>query len=813
MAGAQAQGAATQNLANAGFKAAKVALNYADRDQEKVDELNEAKAKSSWLVDKTALDERRDRETDTDALSKYPDQYKAAADKAASVLPDPRKQELFKVGLEPAVAVAQRGVNDRVFGLQKEAAGADAQIQLGQLQDAGIRAKDDVTKAQVVQSVQALISKLEAAGYITPGDATTKRKEWAEGYATKALGALPAEDRVNLLKGVPGDREATLDRIGGVESGGDPNARASTSSALGTFQFIKGTWGDMIAKYRPDLAKGRSGEELANDPTIQAMRADPKLSREMAGKLLDENGAALTKAGLTASPGNLYLAHFLGPTDAVKVLKSDPNAPVAGTVNDQSIAANRSVLEGKSAGTVVDWANRKMGGGSKEVAGLVGFIPEATKIAMRETAQNEIVRDAAANASAWNKQSAALSETYERQIIDGASGKTPLFARSAIETEPNLQEDKRNTLLRQYDAAKAHITKSTADITGFNNALSTPGFTWNPYDKDHKDFAEAGFLARGGGLPAAQSVVNDTGIVPPSAGKALRGAMVSNDPTKVANAATVASNLLAKNPNIFAGVEGQKDLEDAGTKLSHYVEHFGMSAEEAGKKIIEEKSPEYQAKLAKIKPEDVNEIIKKQVSVSDMRNAFDTSWWPGSPQIEFTPEARQGAYTDYTELFKDNYMKTGDVSLSKTLAANQMKKVWGVSQVSGSDVIMRYPPDKQPALAGVEDPAGHVAMQAAEAIKSVAGEDVPRKKIIVAPLDGGQTARAYTAGQPAPYALSWFDKNGTLQMLDPRKAFVADPSAMRDKQTQERKKAFDAMRAGEDISNPDYTGALARPMP
>jgi hypothetical protein len=806
--GAEAEGAALQQLGNAGFKAGRSAILYDQHEREKVDELNEAKARSSWLVNKTQLDEQRDRETDQEKLKAYPDSYKAAADNAAAVIGDPRKQELFKLTLEPQVAVAQKGVGERVFGLQRDLSKADAQVQLDQLQDAGLRAKDEATRAEVVRSGQALISRLENAGYMTPDEAVLQRKKWAEGYATKAISALPAADRLGVLRGPPTDREGVLDRFKANENATKNTAAQNPdSSAMGDFQFIKGTWAQMIAKYKPELAQGRKAEELVGDRNIQAMRADPKLSRELAGKLMDENAAALKSAGVEATPGNLYLAHFLGSGEAVKVLKSDPGAPVSSLVSPKAVESNRSVLEGRTAGTVAAWANRKMGGASPELASLSGFIPENTKIAMREVAENEIIKDTAQSQAAMVRDSAALGETFERQIIDGASGKAPLIARSAIETEPGLQDTHRNTLLRQYDAAKAHLTKSTADITGFNTALATPGFTWNPIDKDHKDFAEAGFLARGGGLPAAQSVVNDTGIVPPSAAKALRGALVSTDPTKVANAATVASNLLVKNPQIFAGVDGGSDLEDAGTKMSHYVERFGMTAEEAGKKIIEENSPEFKQKLAKIKAEDVNEILKKQVTVNDMRSAFDTSWWPGSPQVEFTPQDRQSAYSDYTDLFKDNYMRTGDVSLSKTLAANQMKKVWGVSQVSGSDVIMRFPPEKQPAMAGVPDPAGHIAMQATEAIKSVAGEDVSRNKIILKPLAGGQTARAYMAGEPAPYALSWFDKNGTLQMLDPRKAFVADPGVAKDKLTQDRKKKFDISRAASDVVDPDLARA------
>ncbi len=321
--------------------------------------------------------------------------------------------------------------------------------------------------------------------------------------------------------------------------------------------------------------------------------------------------------------------------------------------------------------------------------------------------------------------------------------------------------------------------------------------SFNPFDKDDRDNTDKIYKVLGGDLPALQSVVDRTGIVPKAAVADMRGSIASNDPKRVAAASNIAVNLMAKNPTIFAGVDGGSELEDAAVKMTQYVERFGMSAEEAGRKITEENTPEYKAKVkARVKNEDIGEIVKKKLSVDDLSNAFDTSWWPGSPQVEFTPGARQSAYSDYVELFRDKYLETGDADLSKAQAAKQLKKVWGVSQISGKDVVMRFAPDRAPAMAGIDDPAGKIALQATEAIKGATGQDIPRDKIMLAPLPAGQTARPYMAGQPSPYALSWFDKDGNLQMLNPGQAFVADPKAMREKVSAERKASFDAAVAG-----------------
>ena len=71
-------------------------------------------------------------------------------------------------------------------------------------------------------------------------------------------------------------------------------------------------------------------------------------------------------------------------------------------------------------------------------------------------------------------------------------------------------------------------------------------------------------------------------MVPKGAVTGLRGALASNDPAKVASALSISSNLLNRNPNIFAGVDGgTQDLQDSAISFQHYVDTLGMSAEEA----------------------------------------------------------------------------------------------------------------------------------------------------------------------------------------------------------------------------------------
>jgi hypothetical protein len=445
-AGAQAQGAATEKLAGSIGRVGDVALNW----QNRADDLNEAKAISDLTVRTAQLDHARDDENDPEKLNGYRQHYQDAVDTAASAITDPRRQELFKTKYAPLVEKGGLGAVDRSFKVQQDASLADTQRQLTELQDAGLKAKDEPSRKAIIMAGQNLINTLEKNQYISKESAEKTRQQWVQGYAIKSIQSLPPEERINLLRPAPQSTDQILDRIGNVESGGNPAARASTSSAMGTFQFTKGTWAQTIADARPDLAKGRSVAELTNDPAIQAMRADAALSRQMAGVLLSQNAAALKGAGIEATPGNLYLAHFLGAGDAIKALKADPNSPVDGVINKGSIDANQSVLAGKQVGTVVNWANRKMGGVGPKDGGVHDFIPEADKPKLLDHAEKEIAANDIDGQRAQKQlelQAKLKSDSTENDLLKDLYSAQPKTTVKDIVNNDNLTREAKERMI------------------------------------------------------------------------------------------------------------------------------------------------------------------------------------------------------------------------------------------------------------------------------------------------------------------------------------------------------------------------------
>lgn len=744
------------------------------------------KAKAQFTTAKINRDAALQTDQDIGTIpQRYGEDLGKYRDQALGMVNNPHLKEKLAVDLSDDYARGVASAGKFAFKKRADSELAGAQDELKLWSETALTSGDEKEKSRLVQTGLDRIAGLAAKGYITDQQEGELRRGWIEDYGKKWLASRPPEERVKLTApSLPG-ADAVVDRIIGVESGGNAKATNPGSSARGLGQFIDSTWLSMIKESHPELAS-------KTDAQLIALKDDPTLSREMTKLYAQKNGAFLQGQGIDASPQALYLAHFLGPGAAAKVLKADPDTPIADLVGADAINANPSILSGKTAGSVAAWAGDKMAGGKTGTP--ADFVPFSDRMQIHQQSQREVLQ---AVASASSNR----GEGFERQIVDASAGVGTLPSRATIEADPLLSEPKRNELLRSYDSAAGDVATYQRVLAKYVDPNAGP---FNPYDKTERDAVDKIYKSLGGSAPAFQSVVERTGIIPKTAVADMRGSLMSNDPKRVAGAANIAANLLVKNPTIFAGVDGGQEIADAGVKMQHYTEHFGMTAEEAGQKIIEENTPEYKAKkAARIKTEDLDKIVKDKLSVDDLRAAFNTSsWLPDraarmfgtTPTVEFTPEARKGAYSDYAELFREKYLESGDVDVSKKQAANQLKKVWGVSKITGSEVVTRFAPDRAPAMANIEDPAGKIAAQAIADIKAARGDDVKRDKLILAPLPGGQTARPYIAGEPAPYMLSWFDKNGNVQIA--QRPWVADPARMRADVTADRQRQFEALRAG-----------------
>lgn len=144
----------------------------------------------------------------------------------------------------------------------------------------------------------------------------------------------------------------TLNKIIQIESSGNPNIRARTSSATGLMQALNATWLGVVRAHRPDLLKNRS------DAAVLALRLDPNISIEMLARFTEDN---LKIIGTNAPQGDIYLAHFLGAGTARKVIQAPAGALAINYTGSAAAKANPTIITAKT--TVAQlraWAAKKM---------------------------------------------------------------------------------------------------------------------------------------------------------------------------------------------------------------------------------------------------------------------------------------------------------------------------------------------------------------------------------------------------------------------------------------------------------------------
>lgn len=162
-------------------------------------------------------------------------------------------------------------------------------------------------------------------------------KPWERTYEYTPIKKKEESAKFNL--------EAYLSNLSATESSNDPNAKASTSSASGLFQFTSGTWIEQVSK---------SGKQYTlND------RFDPDKAREI---VIDFTKRNMEKARrqLEREPTatELYLYHFLGSPK--RLIEAPADKPAKEFVSASAVRANKSVFynsDGK-AKTVGEVMNR-----------------------------------------------------------------------------------------------------------------------------------------------------------------------------------------------------------------------------------------------------------------------------------------------------------------------------------------------------------------------------------------------------------------------------------------------------------------------
>ncbi len=269
------------------------------------------------------------------------------------------------------------------------------------------------------EALDAHRAKLEQAA-----DALAQGRIASEGEIAAAGRTMPAVE----IERIPGDRaadpgprddfDAVKAAIRGPESGGnDAAVNGMGSSASGRYQFIQSTFVDLYAR-----EFGVSRAVAAN--AWQGRRFDPAVQERLMDRLLRENAAILERAGIRASTGNLYLAHFAGADKAVQLARAPRDAPVSDYFGPAAIAQNPGYLGGgKTVGEALDTIMAQVGGAPGEARG-------GASLAGLDLSDGPVLRPA------------ALDAERPRVAVDGRAVVVSDFAADDIGVDAELMQFK-----------------------------------------------------------------------------------------------------------------------------------------------------------------------------------------------------------------------------------------------------------------------------------------------------------------------------------------------------------------------------------
>jgi hypothetical protein len=233
------------------------------------------------------------------------------------------------------------------------------------------------------------------------------------------------------------------------ESGGDPTARAGTSSASGLFQFIDQTWLSTLkqhggkhgyGQYAQVISQGADGRySVSGDEArraVMALKLDPQAASLMAGELASDHAAYLKgRIGRDPSAGELYAAHFLGPQGSARLIEAagaTPGASAASLFPDAA-QANRPIFyrEGRPATVAEVYANLTRTGGAGQAVDARpdgGFTQYASGRRMERMEQQQMMIDiilrggqSPENAGAGQRLSGSLFSSEMLRVLSEAS--------------------------------------------------------------------------------------------------------------------------------------------------------------------------------------------------------------------------------------------------------------------------------------------------------------------------------------------------------------------------------------------------------
>lgn len=379
--------------------------------------------------------------------------------------------------------------------------------------------------------------------------------------------------------------------------------------------------------------------------------------------------------------------------------------------------------------------------------------------------------------------------------------------------DPVLSVGDKETHLRAWRTEQ----EKTGILSDSVAAFASGSFHPDPYDDKGRDATDKLFAAVASTVPAdkvlpmSEEIIKQSGIVPKQMMSAVRQGLESQNVQEVLEAAQQASRISQISPPALGRRDGGNEVQRKTDDFNYMVNTLNLKPEEAAQKIADQNDPEKQRQRKVLEP--AAKEFKKVVDGQDIGSLFDDSVIPfNDPQVGFTEGQALGIKADYAAIAEEQfYLANGNSELAMNRAKQEMQRLYGVTEITGSKVVMKHPPERYWPAAKPStfaetvsgNPYGWVDKQLSDDLialdpnvpKASPASRLPpgRSGMAAAPAEAPrvdmskiqfvttpETDRMVKRGEMPAYQVMYTDENGVLQTI-PGKLWRPDASRINEK--------------------------------